>query len=190
LFFYSESNAPPLNVDVVKLEECEEECDNTKREAKFALRTVDSDIWKPLSGGAGINTDMDPTAIQHWALVVHFPGGKKTYLFEAEWDENGHLQASRAEGVDYEIFEKAKYFGKIETSPKELLTKAKLVPTGEYFFNENNCQTWTVKYVRKLSSILLFRLGYNIPATIVSIAFVTLPQDFPIIMKHYYASFF
>ncbi len=153
----------------MKLHECEEECDEKRREAKFAFRSTDLGSWASSSRG-GINTDTDPKNIQHWALVVHFPRGKKTYLFEAWKDEsNGLLQPGRAEGVDYEVFEKATYFGTTETSPSELLTKAKQVSTKKQspcynaFFN--NCQTWLREFLDLISPKLLLALYKEVPAT-------------------------
>lgn len=65
-----------------------------------------------------METRNDPYNIQHWALVVHFPRGNKTYLFEA-WkdDEKGILIGGRGEAEDDAIFKGAEYFGSIETSP-------------------------------------------------------------------------
>jgi hypothetical protein len=141
----------------VKLQECEEECDEKIREAKFAFRTTDLGSWNSSSPSRqGECTDRDPWTIQHWALVVHFPRGNKTYLFEAWKDEKtGLLQAGRAEGVDYEVFEKATYFGSIETCPRELLEKAQQVSTGEYRAISNNCQTWLKEFVGLISPKLL-----------------------------------
>jgi hypothetical protein len=59
---------------------------------------------------AANNTDSDPSTIQHWAVVVHFPRGKKTCkLIEIGENDKGKLQSGRAEIVfkDIEIFEKA-----------------------------------------------------------------------------------
>jgi hypothetical protein len=135
-----------VNVPVVPLPECEEEFDMTIRQAKFALRFTD------LGSAVGINADSDPKIFQHWALVVHFPRGKKTYLFEAWKNEsNGLLQPTRAEGVDYQVFANATYIGTTQTSPDELLEKAKQVSTGEYNILFNNCQTWLKEFVRLIS---------------------------------------
>jgi hypothetical protein len=168
----SQSSAPSLNVNVVKLQECEEEFDEKRREAKFAFRSTDLGSWASFSSSrGGINTDTDPTTIQHWALVVHFPRGKKTYLFEAWKDEsNGLLQPGRAEGVDYEIFEKAKYFGTIETCPSELLTKAKQVSTKQpgwsrYDVFFNNCQSWLREFLDLISPKLLQELYKEVSET-------------------------
>jgi hypothetical protein len=159
-----------VNAHLVKLQECEEECDEKIREAKFAFRSTDLGSWNSSSFyRGGINTDRHPKTLQHWALVVHFPRGKKTYLFEAGKDENGLLQAGRAEGVDYEIFEKAKYFGTIETCPSELLTKAKQVSTTKlfscYYVFRNNCQTWLREFLHLISPELLVELYKKIPET-------------------------
>jgi hypothetical protein len=138
-----------ISSDIVKLEDCEEECDCTKREAKFAFRSSDS-----LPGNS-------PTSVQHWTLVIHFPRGKKTYLFQA----NCLLQASRAEipFKDIQVFEKATYFG--ETSPNELLTKAKKVKTGNYNVLFNNWQTWIKEFLRLISPKLMTWLKEKVAAT-------------------------
>lgn len=118
----------------------------TIREAKLALRFTD------ISSGGDCTTDSNPKMFQHWALVVHFPRGKKTYLFEAWKNEsNGLLQPTRAEGVGYQVFENATYIATTETSPKELLRKARQVSTGEYNILFNNCQTWLKEFVRLIS---------------------------------------
>ncbi|XP_046637495.1 uncharacterized protein LOC124315838 isoform X2 [Daphnia pulicaria] len=142
------------DLDIVKLEDCEEECDCTKREAKFAFRSSDS-----LPGNS-------PTSAQHWTLVIHFPRGKKTYLFQAK-EENGLLQASRAEipFKDIQVFEKATYFGTVETSPNELLTKAKKVKTGNYNVLFNNWQTWIKEFLRLISPKLMTWLKEKVAAT-------------------------
>ncbi|EFX80488.1 hypothetical protein DAPPUDRAFT_243745 [Daphnia pulex] len=162
----SESNAPPVDTNVVKLEECEEEFDMTKREAKFAFRSTDLGSWDstgtPHDGSN--NSSSDPMTIQHWAVVIHFPRGKKTYVFQA-WGDNGLLQAGRAENVNREVFEKATYFGTTETDPCELMAKAKQVSTGEYRILGNNCQTWVKDFVRLVSPELLTSLYVKIPAT-------------------------
>jgi hypothetical protein len=123
------------------------------------------------------NTDTDPKNIQHWALVVHFPRGKKMYIFEAGKGENGLLQASRAYGVDYEIFEKAKYFSTIETCPSELLTKAKQVSTTKqspcYNVFKNNCQTWLREFLDLISPNLLQALYKKIPAIQTYLSYLT-----------------
>jgi hypothetical protein len=157
-------------VNVVKLQECEEEFDEKRREAKFAFRSTDLGSWNSSSfSRGGINTDRHSKDIQHWALVVHFPRGKKTYLFEAGNDENGLLQAGRAEGVNYKVFEEAKYFGTTETSPSELLAKAKQVSTTKNYqtYNAfyNNCQTWLKEFLDLISPELLVELYKKIPDT-------------------------
>jgi hypothetical protein len=153
-----------LNVNVVKLEEREEEFDQTIREAKFAFRSTDLGSWKSYSERE-TKTTCDPKIIQHWALVVHFPRGKNTYVFEAGREENGLLLAYRAEGVDYEIFAYATYFATIETSPHELLMKAKQVPTGNYDVLVNNCQTWLEDFLGRVSPELLIALHDKVPET-------------------------
>ncbi len=157
-----------MDPNVVKLEKCEEEFDNTQREAKFALRTRDlSSLYStPSCAECGSITNSDPTTIQHWAVVVHFPSKikSKTYVFQA-WGEEGLLQAFRAENVNKEVFEKATYFDTVETTPRELLEKAKQVSTGRYDALSNNCQTWTREFLYLTSPKLLTSLNDKIPAT-------------------------
>jgi hypothetical protein len=154
-----------VNANVVKLGECEEEFDMTKREAKFAFRSTDLGSWDSTTPqGGSNNSSSDPTTIQHWAMVVHFPRGKRTYVFQA-WGEEGLLQSGRAEYVNKEVFEKATYFGTTETSPCELMAKAKQVTTGEYRILGNNCQTWVKDFLRLVSPELLTSLYVKIPAT-------------------------
>jgi hypothetical protein len=157
-----------VNVEVVKLSDCEEEFDKEPREAKFAFRSTDLSSWASSSAaGPTNNTDSDPTTIQHWAVVVHFPRGKKTYLFEA-WEDNKKLQPGRAEIVfkEMEIFEKATYFGTAVTSPSDLLIKANQIPTGiKYDVLRNNCQTWIKDFLDCVSPDLLVLLYENVPAT-------------------------
>jgi hypothetical protein len=137
-----------VDPDVKKLEECEDN-DNMKREAKFAFRPPDLSKW-----------NYSP----HWTVVVHFPRGNRTYLYQA-WGEEGLFQPGRAENVNKEVFEKATYFGTTETSPCELMAKAKQVTTGEYRILGNNCQTWVKDFLRLVSPELLTSLYVKIPAT-------------------------
>lgn len=134
----------------------EEECDCTKREAEFSFLTSDS-----LPGSSP-----DPNSIQHWMLIVHFPRGKKTYLFQAR-EENGLLQAGRAEipFKDLHAFKKTTYFGTVETSPNELLMKAKRVKTGNYNVLFNNWQTWLKKFLHLVSPKLTIWLKDKVIAT-------------------------
>jgi hypothetical protein len=85
-------------------------------------------------------------------------------VFQA-WGEEGLLQSGRAEYVNKEVFEKATYFGTTETSPCELMAKAKQVTTGEYRILGNNCQTWVKDFLRLVSPELLTSLYVKIPAT-------------------------
>nr|CAH0107121.1 unnamed protein product [Daphnia galeata] len=90
-----------------------QECDERNREAKFALRSTDLENWNNSNCAA---------------VVIHFPEGEQTYLFQVAKDEKtGHLKAYHARYVDYEEFEKAIYFGTAVTCPRELLEKAKQV---------------------------------------------------------------
>jgi hypothetical protein len=87
--------------------DCEEEFDCTKREAKLAFRRVDLKSWNlsSMSGSGDRETNIDPVNLQHWALVVHFEKGKKTFVFEAWKDpENSLLQAGRAVAPDDTLF--------------------------------------------------------------------------------------
>lgn len=129
---------------IVKLDECDEEFDQTKREAQFAFQ---------ISG--------DESSQQQWALVVHFSRGKKTYLFGAWKDENDLLQAGRAEGVDYKIFQTATHFGQIaSTSPDELLKTAQRVPSNgtAYDATSNDSQSWLHEFLTLISPELLSSL--------------------------------
>ncbi|XP_046452617.1 uncharacterized protein LOC124200426 isoform X2 [Daphnia pulex] len=151
--------------NVVKLGECVEEFDMTKREAKFAFRSTDLGSWdSDFFASVSDITNSKPKTIQHWALVVHFPRGKKTYFFKARAD-NGLLLAYRAEGVAYQVFEKATYIGTVETCPSELLEKAKQVPTGEYDVLLNNRQTWLKDFLLLISPELLVALHDKVPDT-------------------------
>ncbi len=138
----------------MKLQDCEKECDKTKREAKFAIRATDLECWQSSSASNPSGkqpTDSDPKIVQHWALVAYFPIGKIIHFFEA-WEENGQLQAGRAEIAfdDIKIFEKADYIGTAETSPCQLLQIAKHVKTGEFDPLFNNCQTWLTEYLKQI----------------------------------------
>ncbi|EFX80485.1 hypothetical protein DAPPUDRAFT_318691 [Daphnia pulex] len=161
------NNAPPLNVDVVKLGECGEEYyDCKRREAKFALRSTDLGSWNPTTPQGGSNNATDSTTIQHWAVVVHFPEGKgKTFVFQA-WGGNGLLQAGWAKEVNKEVFEKAKYFSTVETDPRDLLGIAKQVQQqARYDVILNSSQTWTREFLHLISPKLLTSLYETIPAT-------------------------
>jgi hypothetical protein len=145
----------------VKLQEIEDEFDKTPREAKFAIRSTVLGSW---DSSIITSTDSKHKMIQHWALVVHFPRGKKTYFFKARAD-NGLLLAYRAEGVAYQVFEKATYIGTAETCPSELLEKAKQVPTGEYDVLLNNRQTWLKDFLLLISPESLIALHGRVPDT-------------------------
>nr|CAH0107124.1 unnamed protein product [Daphnia galeata] len=126
-------------VQPVNVQDCPEECDEMIREANFALRTTDLGSWtsaiisdRSAAGNDGSNTTNSTIfkRFQHWSLVVHFPRGDKTYLFEAgQVNVTGLLEASRTENVDTQVFDNAMYlyFGTSDTSPLELLEKAKKV---------------------------------------------------------------
>ena len=143
-------------VNIVKLNECEEEFDQTKRDAQFAyqLRSIaaDGDRTDPL---------LLPGVMEQWTLLIHFSRGKKTYLFGAWKDENGKLQAGRAENVDYQIFQSATHFGAdFITSPSDLLEKAKQVSSNGTTFDatSNNSQSWLHEFLTLISPELLSSL--------------------------------
>nr|CAH0107125.1 unnamed protein product [Daphnia galeata] len=160
--FKSLSSVPSINAEVEKLQECPEIFDMTPREAKFAIRATDLGSWQTSSSssrsssrsGQG-STNSDPKAIQHWALVVYFQEGKVINFFEAGKDENGQLQAGRAQIAfkDIEIFNEAdQIVATAVTSPRQLLEIAKQVKTGEYSAVFNNCQTWLKKFLNRINS--------------------------------------
>ena len=147
----------------MKVQDCPEECDEMIREANFALRTTDLGSWTSFissgSSGAADGSTTNTTVfkrLQHWSLVVHFPRGDKTYLFEAGKDEDtGLLEASRTKNVDTQVFDNAMYlyFGTLDTSPLELLEKAKKVSSNgtPYDLTTNNCQTWLEEFLKLIS---------------------------------------
>ena len=142
---------------------CPEECDEMIREAEFAFRSTDLGSWTSFissgSSGAADGSTTNTTVfkrLQHWSLVVHFPRGDKTYLFEADKDEvTGRLEASRTDNVDIKVFEKAMYmyFGDFQTSPRQLLELAKKVSSNgtPYDLTTNNCQTWLEEFLKLIS---------------------------------------
>ena len=130
------------------MQDCPEEFDQTKREAMFAFRTTDL--------GSNDQSSAVIKELKHWSLVVHFPRGKKTYLFEAGQDKNtGLLQATRTENVDTNVFDNAMYMhcGPLDTCPRELLDKAKKVSSNgtPYNLTTNNCQTWLKEFLQLIS---------------------------------------
>ncbi len=160
--------APYRRIEPVDVRHCPEECDDTIREAKFAFRTSDLASWTSVitSDGSVAGRDDGSTAtnstvfkrLQHWSLVVHFPRGDKTYLFEAGQDKDtGLLQATRTENVDFEVFNNANNytsFGTLETSPRQLLDKAKQLYSYyqmPYNLTTNNCQTWLEEFLKLIS---------------------------------------
>jgi hypothetical protein len=64
-----------------------------------------------------INIDSEPKTIQHCSPTV--TQRKQNVSIYQAWDENGRLQAGRAVCVNKKVFEKATYFGKIETCHSE-----------------------------------------------------------------------
>ena len=75
------------------LDKCQEEFDNTVREARFGWLTCDLKSAKYST--TCTETDHDPIDLQHWAMVVHFPRGMKTFLFEAVQNQDGKLEPGR-----------------------------------------------------------------------------------------------
>jgi hypothetical protein len=71
---------------------------------------------------------------------------------------------SRNSIQDIAVFEKATYFGTVETSPNELLTKAKKVKTGNYNVLFNNWQTWIKEFLRLISPKLMTWLKEKVAA--------------------------
>jgi hypothetical protein len=134
-------------IQPVNVQDCPEEFDQTKRYTRFAFRTTDI--------GSNDQSSAVIKELKHWSLVVHFPGGKKTYLFEAGREDGtaGLLQATRTENVNYFVFHKADCFGTLHTSPRELLEKAKQVKSNgtPYNLTNNNCQTWLKEFVQLIS---------------------------------------
>ena len=140
------ANVPPTVTGIkVKLQDCHE-TDVDQREAQFAFRSTDLQIWKEYFASRRESefTDMDPVFSQHWSLAVRFlqrqgdqlSSSKKIYFLEAvedkvesssEVNKIGILQPLCAMNVDDEIFEKAEYFGTVTISPCELLAKANQV---------------------------------------------------------------
>ena len=156
----------------MNVRDCPEEFDETIREAKFAFRTTDLGSWtslitsgSPAGDDAGNNgsTSTNSTVLkrlQHWSLVVHFPRGDKTYIFEAGRDKvTGFLQALRTDNVDFNVFKNAMYmyFGTFHTSPRELLEMAQKVSSSNgmpYNLTTNNCQTWMEEFLQLISPVV------------------------------------
>lgn len=144
----------------MKLDKCKEEFDQRKTHAELAFHITKPYMLRPSAVGEDINAGSDPKDIQHWALVVHFPGEKKTYMFEAR-EEYGHLQARRA-AVSLENIQ-VQFFATVKTSPKELLRKARQVETGEYDALFNNWQRWLKDFLDLISTELSMALNRKIP---------------------------
>ena len=67
-------------------------------------------------------------------------------------DDDGYLEYSRHENIDYNEFDQAIKFGTAMTSPRKLLEIAKEIsPNGKYNLRKNNCQTWTEAFLNKVS---------------------------------------
>ena len=138
-----------------------EESDDETREAQFAFHSQDLNLFKKStvtskSTAVNENTNWTMTELQHWALVVHFSKGEKNvekiYKFEAGRDDDGYLEYSRHENIDYNEFDQAIKFGTAMTSPRKLLEIAKEIsPNGKYNLRKNNCQTWTEAFLNKVS---------------------------------------
>ena len=148
----------------IPLEYCAEETDNIKRRALFALLTTDlktSSLSSNFNSGicGGRDTSIDPVDFQHWALLVHLEQGNLYLLYEASKDEaTGKLRAYRAD-VSRELFETARKTGYGETSPQELLGKAKCLRSNEYQLLTNNCQTWLKEFLHQICSYMVLKLS-------------------------------
>ncbi|EFX80486.1 hypothetical protein DAPPUDRAFT_243749 [Daphnia pulex] len=147
---------------LVKLDECREELDRRKTDAHLAFHITKPYMLRPSAVGEDNAAGSDPKDIQHWALVVHFPGENKTYLFEAR-EENGLLQARRAV-ISLEDIQ-VQFFATVKTSSKELLKKARQVETGEYDVLFNNWQRWLKEFLDLISPELSMALNRQIPKT-------------------------
>ncbi len=129
------------------------------REAKFAFRSCDLKGWIKSSSRQKeeVETNLDPVNIQHWVIVVHFPGrNNKTYIFEAG-DHEEKLEATRSVEIDETIFYECKYIGSHVTSPKKLVDIAKELRClgktyriGIWMGMENNCQTFVKEFLQKI----------------------------------------
>jgi hypothetical protein len=152
-------------VKMIKLDECEEEFDQTEREAQFAFQLRESS--PKLRSPSTVEDDTELDQIQHcWALIIHFPRGKKTYIFQAWKDDAGLLQPGRAEGVKHKVFEKATHFGTAITSPSKVLEIAKTVPLNGTAYNStsNNSKSWLHEFLTRLSPGLLSSLFEKEPS--------------------------
>ena len=161
LFENSRSNKC-LSTDIYKVLNAEESDDET-RNAQFAFHSQDLNLFKistvtSKSTALNENTNWTMTELQHWALVVHFSKGEKNvekiYKFEAGRDDDGYLEYSRHENIDYNEFDRAMYFGTAVTSPRKLLEIAEEIsPKGKILYSvwKNNCQTWTKTFLNKVS---------------------------------------
>ena len=150
------------------MDKCHEEFDNTVREAHFGLLTCDlkSAKYSPrgnncpvLNKKEGKETDHDPIDLQHWALVVHFPRGVKTFLFEAGQNQDRKLEPGRGE-VDIELYNRSIGIGTCLTSPRQLLEIACSLPFNctEYSVLDNNCQVWAQHFIKRVSPTLAQQL--------------------------------
>jgi len=147
------------------------------REAQFAFRSCDLKSWNSSSRRQNeeVETDSDPVVVQHWAIVIRFPGKKKTktYIFEAN-DVEGKLEATRLV-VDDSIFNESKYIGSYVTSPKQILDIAKdahclgkRYNAGMVLGKANNCQTFVKELLQKVHPDLLTKLFETSPLTILT----------------------
>lgn len=153
------------------MSDCEEEFDSFIREAKFAFRSTDLGSWGsscPIIS-KGSETDIDPVSIQHWALVVYFARGNKTFVFEAWKGDDSCLQAGRGIVQFEDLFKSSHFLGSLQTSPLELLNKAKSVDSigkpyslGLLNNSENNCQTWLKQFLKEIDESLLNSLCQKI----------------------------
>ena len=160
-----------------------EEFDNTIREAEFAFHSVDLKSWNSSSSNrnSGRSTQIDPVEIRHLALVIHFKRGPgkppvpMTIVFEAWKDKDtGLLQAGIGKASDEDIFKKGVYLGSINTSPRQLFNWAKEVKGigQEYSLGllgqSNNCQTFVLRFLAKISDDLSETLKKKVPGAEIS----------------------
>ena len=121
--------------------------------------SLSSNFNSGISGG--LNTCIDPVDFQHWALLAHLEQGNLYLLYEVSQDEaTGKLRAYRAD-VSRELFETARKIGYYETSPQELLGKAKCLRSNdtEYQLLTNNCQTWLKEFLHEICPYMLLKLS-------------------------------
>ena len=121
-------------------------------------------------------TNIDPVNLQHWALVVRFERGDKTFIFEGWNVENTSLlQAGRTVVTDdTALFSNAILLGSFDTSTQHLLSEAKKVRGIGQVYSlgllgiSNNCQTFVIRFLREISPALYRTLEKEVPTAIMS----------------------